>query len=66
MAAWQKPSGVFAGLVVEGREADQPHLMLTAGATLGRIQRAQGRLEAAFRTYQEGLEFAAQTGPAWC
>src|SRR6266545_235609 len=53
----------FAGIVAEGREAGEPHLTLTAGSVLGRIQRAQGRLEAALRTYQEGLEFAARTGP---
>jgi LuxR family maltose regulon positive regulatory protein len=53
----------FAGILAEGREAGEPHLMLTAGSVLGRIQRAQGRLEAALRTYQEGLEFAARSGP---
>src|SRR6266498_1181452 len=53
----------FAAIVVDGREAGEPHLTLTAGSVLGRIQRAQGRLDAAFRTYQEGLEFAARTGP---
>jgi LuxR family maltose regulon positive regulatory protein len=36
--------------------------MLTAGAVLTRIQRAQGRLGSALRTCQEGLEFAAQSG----
>jgi LuxR family maltose regulon positive regulatory protein len=53
----------FAGIVAEGREAAEPHLTLTASSVLGRIQRAQGRLEAAFRTYQEALEFAARAGP---
>jgi ATP/maltotriose-dependent transcriptional regulator MalT len=53
----------FAGIVAEGREAGEPHLTLTAGSVLGRIQRAQGRLDAALRTYQEGLEFGARTGP---
>jgi LuxR family maltose regulon positive regulatory protein len=53
----------FAGIVAEGREAGEPHLMLTAGSVLGRIQRGQGHLQAALRTYQEGLEFAARTGP---
>src|SRR6266498_3082911 len=53
----------FAAIVVDGREAGEPHLTLTASSALGRIQRAQGRLDAAFRTYQEGLEFAARTGP---
>jgi LuxR family maltose regulon positive regulatory protein len=51
----------FAALVAEGREAGQPHLVLTAGSVLGRIQQAQGRLEAALGTYQEGLEFTART-----
>jgi LuxR family maltose regulon positive regulatory protein len=53
----------FADLVAEGRQAGEPHLALTAGAVLGRIQRAQGRLGAALRTYQEGLEFTARTVP---
>lgn len=53
----------FAGLVTEGREAGEPHLVLTAGSVLGRIQRAQGRLEAALRTYQEGLAFASHARP---
>lgn len=53
----------FVHIVDEGRQVRETHLTLTAGSVLGRIQRAQGRLEAAFRTYQEGLEFAAQTGP---
>lgn len=52
----------FAGIMSEGRERGEPHLMLTAGEVLGRIQRARGHLEAAFHTYQEGLEFAAQIG----
>jgi LuxR family maltose regulon positive regulatory protein len=54
----------FADIVAEGREAGEPHLTLTAGSVLGRIQRGQGHLEAALRTYQEGLEFAARTGPS--
>jgi LuxR family maltose regulon positive regulatory protein len=53
----------FADIVAEGRAAGEPHLTLTAGSVLGRIQRAQGRLEAALRTYQDGLEFASRTGP---
>jgi LuxR family maltose regulon positive regulatory protein len=54
----------FADIVADGREASESHLMLTAGSVLGRIQHAQGRLEVAFRTYQEGLEFATRTGPS--
>src|SRR6266498_642198 len=53
----------FAAIVVDGRQAGEPHLTLTASSVLGRIQRAQGRLDAALRTYQAGLEFAARTGP---
>jgi LuxR family transcriptional regulator, maltose regulon positive regulatory protein len=52
----------FANIVAEGRQAGEPHLTLTAGFALGRIQRTQGRLEAAYHTYQQGLDFAAKTG----
>jgi LuxR family maltose regulon positive regulatory protein len=52
----------FAAIVSEGRETGEPHLTLTAGAILGHIRCAQGRLDAALRTYQEGLEFAAHAG----
>ena len=52
----------FADIMAEGRQAGEPHLMLTAGFALGRIQQAQGRLQAAYRTYEEGLQFAANTG----
>lgn len=52
----------FVHIVDEGQEAGEPHLTLSAGSVLGRIRRAQGRLEAAFRTYQQGLEFATRIG----
>src|SRR5215831_19086289 len=52
----------LSGLVAEGRASDMPHLALSAGSVLGRVQRAQGRLGAALRTYQEGLEFGAGAG----
>ena len=51
-----------AELVAEGRTSGIPHLLLSAGATLGRIQRAQGRLGDALRTYGEALELAAVAG----
>ena len=51
----------FVDIVMEGYESREPHLALTAGFALGRIQQAQGRLTAAYRTYQEGLRFAAKT-----
>src|SRR5262249_27846943 len=52
----------LTGLVAEGRAIGMPHLALSAGAVLGRVQRAQGRLGAALRTYQEGLELGAVAG----
>ncbi len=52
----------LAGLVAEGRSSGMPHLALSAGAILGRVQRAQGRLGAALRTYQDGLELGAPAG----
>jgi LuxR family maltose regulon positive regulatory protein len=52
----------FSDLVAEGQLAGEPHMTLGAGAVLGRVQRAQGRLGAALHTYQEGLAFAARIG----
>jgi len=52
----------FTAIVAEGRTAGEPHLTLSAGSVLGRVQRAQGRLGAALHTYQDGLEFAARIG----
>jgi LuxR family maltose regulon positive regulatory protein len=54
----------FADFVAQGRTAGPPHLALSAGTFLGRVQRAEGRLGAALRTYQEGLELATQPGRA--
>jgi len=50
----------FAEIVSEARQAGEVHLVLTASYALGRIQRAQGQLDTAFRTFQEGLDFATQ------
>ena len=52
----------FAGIMAQGVEAGEAHLMLTAGAALGHIRSAQGRLEAALHTYQAGLEFVSHAG----
>lgn len=60
-----RPAGAereLASLVAEGRASGTPHLALTAGGVLGRVQRAQGRLGAALRTYHEGLELGAVAG----
>src|SRR5437762_3379057 len=37
----------MAGLVAEGRAAGLPHLAISAGAMLARVQRSRGRLRAA-------------------
>src|SRR2546430_2270031 len=66
-AAWMggRPADAereMAGLVTEGRARGLPHLALSAGAILGRVQRSQGRLAAALRTYREGLEHGTAAG----
>jgi ATP/maltotriose-dependent transcriptional regulator MalT len=53
---------VFADIVAEGRAAGATHLALSAGAVLGQVQRAQGRLGVALRTYRQGLELAGEAG----
>jgi LuxR family maltose regulon positive regulatory protein len=54
----------LADIVAEARTAGVPHLALTAGASLARVQRAGGRLSAALRTYREGLELGAAASGA--
>lgn len=54
----------FAELMAEGQADGQLHMVLSAGDSLGRVQRAQGRLGAALHIYQQGLEFAARMGLA--
>lgn len=56
----------FADIVAEGRAAGKPHvtLILHASSVLAHIQRAQGRLQLALRTYQDSLDFATRNGPA--
>ncbi len=50
----------FADITAEGWATGQPYLALSAGSVLGQVQRAQGRLGAALRTYRQGLEFAGE------
>jgi len=52
----------FAELVVEGRATPELDPVMSNGFTLGRVQRARGRLGAALRTYQDGLRFATEGG----
>ncbi|HEY2204328.1 MAG TPA: LuxR C-terminal-related transcriptional regulator [Pseudonocardia sp.] len=49
--------------IVERRITSEEHrLALRGGFDLGAVQQAQGRLSAALRTYQRGLEVAASSG----
>jgi LuxR family maltose regulon positive regulatory protein len=52
----------LAGLLAEGRATAGHHPLVASCFTLGRVQRARGRLTAALATFQGGLEFATQGG----
>jgi LuxR family transcriptional regulator, maltose regulon positive regulatory protein len=52
----------FAELVADGRAAGATHMAVSAGSTLGQVQQAQGRLDAALCTYRQGLELATEPG----
>jgi LuxR family maltose regulon positive regulatory protein len=50
----------LAELVAEGRASPELDPVMSTGFTLGRVQRARGRLGAALRTCQDGLRFAIE------
>jgi tetratricopeptide (TPR) repeat protein len=50
----------LAEVVAERNAADERYLAVRACHDLGHVQQAQGRLGAALRTYQHGLEIAAE------
>lgn len=52
----------FAQMLVEGRSAAELNPVMSTGSTLGRVQRARGKLGAALRTYREGLRFVTESG----
>src|SRR2546422_2432858 len=52
----------FSEIVAEGKATGIPHLTLSAGAYLGRVLQAEGRLGAAWRIYEEGLDAAIRAG----
>jgi len=52
----------FSEIVAEGKATGIPHLTLSAGAFLGRVLQAEGRLGAAWRIYEEGLDAAMRAG----
>jgi LuxR family transcriptional regulator, maltose regulon positive regulatory protein len=52
----------LADVVAERRATGESYFILRASCDLGQVQRAQGRLGAAIRTYQQGLEAASEAG----
>src|SRR5499425_327710 len=54
----------LAQAVAEQRAAGERHLAMRVGYELGRVQRAQGRLGAALRTYEQELEIASEADRA--
>src|SRR5215471_14549525 len=54
----------LAQAVADQRAVGEGHLAMRVGYELGRVQRAQGRLGAALRTYEQGLEIASKAGRA--
>src|SRR5215213_1969424 len=54
----------LAEVVAERLAAGERYLAVRAGWDLGHLQQAQGRLGAALRTYQHGLETATGAGHA--
>jgi LuxR family maltose regulon positive regulatory protein len=52
----------LADVVAERSTTGESYFILRASCDLGQIQRAQGRLGAALRTYQQGLEAASEAG----
>ena len=67
VAAWLRgrlteAERAFESSIAGWRAAGQPTFTAYAGYQLGQIQRAQGRLDAAARTYQQALEITAPPG----
>ena len=67
VAAWLRgrlteAERAFESSIAGWRAAGQPTFTAYAGYQLGQIQRAQGRLDAAARTYQQTLEITAPPG----
>lgn len=56
----------FADLAAQGRAAGPPHLALSAGAVLGRVQQAQGRLGRPCGPTRRGSSSRAGRAARWC
>jgi LuxR family transcriptional regulator, maltose regulon positive regulatory protein len=56
----EKAEDGFARILTEARTTADPHPLTLSCHTLGWVQQDRGRLEAALRTYREGLRFATE------
>jgi LuxR family maltose regulon positive regulatory protein len=54
---------VFAEVLAEARAAPEVYPMIATCFPLGRVRHARGKLDAALRTYEDGLRFAAEGRP---
>jgi LuxR family transcriptional regulator, maltose regulon positive regulatory protein len=52
----------FAEMLAQARAAPAPYPLLSSCYMLGLVQQAQGKLDAALRTYREGLRLATEGG----
>jgi LuxR family maltose regulon positive regulatory protein len=53
---------IAAAMLAEGRAASDPYPLITSCYALAAVQQARGKLDAALRTYRDGLRFATQGG----
>jgi LuxR family transcriptional regulator, maltose regulon positive regulatory protein len=53
---------IAAEMLAEGRATSDPYPLITSCYALAAMQQAQGKLDAALRTYRDGLRFATQGG----
>jgi LuxR family maltose regulon positive regulatory protein len=58
----EKAESGFAQILTEARAIADPHPLTTSCHTLGWVQQARGKLDAALQTYREGLRFATEGG----
>jgi LuxR family transcriptional regulator, maltose regulon positive regulatory protein len=58
----EKAESGFAQILTEARTTADPHPLTLSCHTLGWVQQDRGELDAALRTYREGLRFATESG----
>jgi LuxR family transcriptional regulator, maltose regulon positive regulatory protein len=53
---------IAADMLAEGRATSDPYPLITSRYALAAVQQARGHLDAALRTYRDGLRFATEGG----